>query len=325
MIYDNVIDCVIGLPSNLFLNTGIHTIILGLKKNRNNKDIMFIDASKEFEKQGKQNVMLDKHISKVLETYKNKEEIDKYSKNVSFEEIERNNFSLNIPRYVDSSEEREPIDIGKTIEEIVELENQIHDIDLELVKMFKELQGPQEYELEKVKIIEHLTNRYVHDISNAMNEIYRFMNTEKQLANHEEKELLDLVNIERSKKNKVYPKGSILIQLSATRGQMGYLEKESTVDSKYGVMTVKENNVNTKYLYYMLSIQMEHFLRIYQTGLNIVPDVFKYMKLNIHNDRTIQNKIQKMFDEVEKIEKTYQEDIENWKNIKQYHLDNMFI
>lgn len=191
--------------------------------------------------------------------------------------------------------------------------------------MFKELQGPQEYELEKVKIIEHLTNRYVHDISNAMNEIYRFMNTEKQLANHEEKELLDLVNIERSKKNKVYPKGSILIQLSATRGQMGYLEKESTVDSKYGVMTVKENNVNTKYLYYMLSIQMEHFLRIYQTGLNIVPDVFKYMKLNIHNDRTIQNKIQKMFDEVEKIEKTYQEDIENWKNIKQYHLDNMFI
>lgn len=325
LIHDNVIDCVIGLPDKLFLNTGIPIIILGLKRNRNNKDILFIDASKEFEKQGKQNVVLDKHISKLLETYNNRKEIDKYSKNVSFEEIERNDFNLNIPRYIDSFEKPEPIDIGKTIEEIVDLENQIHDIDLELVKMFKEPQGPQEYELEKAKIIEHLTNRYVHDISNAMNKTFTFMNTEKQLANHKEKELLDLVNIERSKKNKVYPKGSILIQLSATRGQMGYLENESTVDSKYGVMTIKDDNVNSKYLYYMLSIEMESFLRVYQTGLNIVPDVFKYMKLKVHNDRTIQDKIQKMFDEVEKIEKAYQEDIENWKNIKQYYLDNMFI
>lgn len=325
LIDDNLLDCVIGLPDKLFLNTSIPVCIMIFKKNRKSEDILFIDSSKNFLNEGKQNKMTKEHIEKIRYAYQSRKDIDKFSHVASLNEIEENDYNLNIPRYVDTFEEQEPVDIAKTIEEIVELENQIHDIDLELAKMFGELQGPQDYELEKAKIVEHLTNRYIHDVSNAMNKIFTFMNTEKQLANYKEKPLLELVNIERSKKNKVYSKGSILIQLSATRGQMLYLEKESTVDSKYGVMTIKDSYINSKYLYYMLSVQMEHFLRIYQTGLNIVPDIFKYMKLQVHDNRNIQDKIQTMFDEVEKIEKAYQEDIENWKNIKQYHLENMFV
>ena len=231
---------------------------------------------------------------------------------------------MNIPRYVDTFEEAEQVDFKATIEEITRLEDEIHDVDIELAKLFGELKGPKEYEDSKLKLIEHLNNRYIHDISNALNRIYDFMNCEAKLKEHEKMNLLDLVDIERSKKNKVYPQGCILIQLSATRGQMAYMNKDAPVDSKYGVMLPKKE-INMKYLYFILNMQMSIFLAIYQTGLNIVPEVFKFMKLEIHTNKDIQNQIAQMFSELEDIERNYQKEIAKWKDVKQFHLDNMFI
>lgn len=325
LIHDNVIDAIIGLPEKLFTNTNIPTIILCLKKSRKDNDVLFIDASKQFIKQGNHNIMNENHIQKIVDAYSIRKEIEKFSHRASFKEIEDNDFNLNIPRYVDTYEQAEPVDLKETIDNIVKMEDEIHEIDMDLAKMFGELRGDEVYESEKLKIIEHLNNRYVHDLSNALNRIYKYMDSKKELSNHNKMNLLDLVDIERSKKNKQYPRGSILVQLSATRGQMEYLEEKSLVEQKYGVMTVKDNCINSKYLYYMISINMENFLNVYQTGLNITTDAFRFMKLEIHTDKNVQEEIVKMFDKLEMIEKTYFEEIEKWKDIKTYHLDNMFI
>lgn len=105
------IYAVIGLPSNMFYNTSIPTCIIVLKKHREGRDVFFIDASKLFEKEKKQNVMKDEHIDKVLELYKERKSVDKMAYLASYEEIEENDFNLNIPRYVDTSEEEPEIDL----------------------------------------------------------------------------------------------------------------------------------------------------------------------------------------------------------------------
>lgn len=325
LIHDNVIDAVISLPEKMFVNTQIPVIILCLKKGKTYKDVLFIDSSREYEKQGKNNILSKEHLKKIIETYKKRADIDKYSRKVDFDEIAKNDFNLNVPRYIDTFDKKEPIDLPRAIDEIVEIEDEIHRIDKELAKMFGQLQGDDVYECEKIKIIEYLNSRYIHDASSILEKIYNYINKNKQLAKHKRVNLLDLVEIERSKKNKVYKNGSILIQLSATRGQMGYLDNDKTVESKYGVMTVKNDCINSKYLYYMLQMNIENFLRVYQTGLNIVPDVFKFMKLEIHTDKTIQDEITVMFTKLETVEKTYLKEIEKWKDIKSYHLDNMFV
>lgn len=109
----NAIDAVIGLPPNLFYGTTIPTTILVLKRNRTNKDILFIDASKEFEKGRNQNSLKDEHIEKIIETYKARKDVDKYAHLATRKEIEENDFNLNIPRYVDTFEEEEPIDLDE--------------------------------------------------------------------------------------------------------------------------------------------------------------------------------------------------------------------
>nr|DAP09446.1 MAG TPA: N-6 DNA Methylase [Caudoviricetes sp.] len=324
LIHDNVIDCIIGLPDKLFMNTDIPTIVMCLKKGKTDKDILFIDASKNFDKSGKKNTLNDLQIEKIIETYRDRKDVEKYSRKISFEEIQENEFNLNIPRYIDNFEKDEPIDIKASIDEIICLEDEIHRTNLGIAKMMGELSGDTEYEITKKQIIDHLTTNYVYEISDALNSIFNFMQNEKCLKKHKEINLIDIVSIERRKKDKIYKKGSILIQLSATRGQMYYLSEDSEVDAKYGVMTAIDQ-INTKYLYYMIQIRMPKFLNIYQTGLNIVPDVFKHMKIQIHTDIDIQNKIAEMFDNLEIIEKRYLDNIENWKNVKKYHLDNMLV
>lgn len=325
LLNDNLIEGVIGLPEKLFLNTQIPVCILILKKNRTKKDIVFIDASKDFINKGKQNELSKEHIDRIIQAYKSNEDFLKFSHITNYDEIKNNDFNLNIPRYVDTFEETDPVDLMATIEEITRLEDEIHDVDMELAKMFGELQGPLEYQESKLKLIEHLNNRYTHDISKALKRIYDFMNKEAKLKEHKKMNLLDLVDIERAKKNKIYPMGSILIQLSATRGQMEYMESSGEVDTKFGVMQIKDTNINPKYLFFILNVEMEKFLSVYQTGLNIVPDVFKFMKIEIHTDMMIQIQIAKMFNELEDIEKNYQKEIERWKDVKQFHLANMFI
>lgn len=111
LIENNKIDAIIGLPSNIFFGTGIPTIVMVLKQKRTNDDVLIIDASKGFIKGGKNNKLRDSDIKKIVDTFKKRLSIDKYSKVVSRDEIRQNDYNLNIPRYVDSSEKAESWDI----------------------------------------------------------------------------------------------------------------------------------------------------------------------------------------------------------------------
>jgi len=136
----NYLDAVIGLPANIFYGTSIPTCILVFKKCRENEDnILFIDASKEFEAGKNQNRLRDEDVDKIIETYKNREEIEKYSHIASLQEVEENEYNLNIPRYVDTFEEEEEIDIKQVQQELKEIDQQIAEVDKELNVYLKEL------------------------------------------------------------------------------------------------------------------------------------------------------------------------------------------
>ena len=137
----NVLDAVIGLPANLFYGTSIPTCILVFKKNRaENKDnILFIDASKEFEKGKNQNLLTDEHIDKIIQTYKNRQDIDKYAHVATMTEIEENDYNLNIPRYVDTFEEEAPVNLKAEFAKLAKLQTEAKEIDAELDKYFQEL------------------------------------------------------------------------------------------------------------------------------------------------------------------------------------------
>ena len=136
---DNCLDAVIGLPQNLFFGTGIPAAILIFKKNRTSQDILFIDASREFESGKNQNILRDCDIKKIVDTYKKRVTIDKYSYVATLDEIKENEYNLNIPRYVDTFEEEEEIDIQATQKEIDELEKQLADVQKKMQGYLKEL------------------------------------------------------------------------------------------------------------------------------------------------------------------------------------------
>ncbi|OCK51299.1 type I restriction-modification system subunit M [Chryseobacterium sp. CBo1] len=136
----NYLDAVIGLPANIFYGTGIPTCILVFKKCKEDPDhILFIDASKEFEKVKNQNMLREEHINKIVETYRNRTVIDKYSHLATLQELAENDYNLNIPRYVDTFEAEEEIDIQVVMQEIKSLEAKRAQLDKEIDVYFKEL------------------------------------------------------------------------------------------------------------------------------------------------------------------------------------------
>jgi type I restriction enzyme M protein len=136
----NFLDAVIGLPANIFYGTSIPTCILVFKKCRENPDdILFIDASKGFEKVKNQNMLREEHIDKIVQTYRDRTAIEKYSYNATLQEVKNNDYNLNIPRYVDTFEEEEEIDIQVVMLEIKQLEAQRAELDKEIDVYLKEL------------------------------------------------------------------------------------------------------------------------------------------------------------------------------------------
>ena len=133
------IYAVIGLPSNMFYNTSIPTCIIVLKKHREGRDVLFIDASNLYEKDKKQNVMNEEHIDKVLELYRNRESVDKQAYLASFDDIKANDYNLNIPRYVDTSEEEEQIDLKTLSNNMEETNRAISDANAGLISMLGDL------------------------------------------------------------------------------------------------------------------------------------------------------------------------------------------
>ena len=126
----NYIDAIIGLPANIFYGTSIPTCVIVVKKNRKlEDDILFIDASNDFEKAKNQNYLRDEDVQKIVDTYRERKDIEKYSKKVSMQEIEENDYNLNIPRYVDTFEEEEEIDLDEVVEKITKLDEEMKEID----------------------------------------------------------------------------------------------------------------------------------------------------------------------------------------------------
>ena len=138
------IYAVIGLPANLFYNTSIPTCIIVLKKHRDGRDVLFIDASKKFDKGKKQNTMTDKHIDEILDLYKKRETVDKEAYLASFEDIEKNDFNLNIPRYVDNFEQEEQIDINTLLADMKKTDDEIEKLQGEFLSLLKNLTSEDE-------------------------------------------------------------------------------------------------------------------------------------------------------------------------------------
>jgi len=139
LIEENLLDAVIGLPANLFFGTGIPATILLFKRGRKTSDVLFIDASNDYEQGKNQNRLRNSDIEKIVRTYKDFQTIEKYSYRATFEEIKENDFNLNIPRYVDTFEEEPEIDIVAVQTEIDNLEKELALVRADLANHLKEL------------------------------------------------------------------------------------------------------------------------------------------------------------------------------------------
>lgn len=137
----NLLDAVIGLPANLFFGTGIPACILVFKQNRDRKDIIFIDASGDdyYEKGKNQNKLREKDIQRVVGTFEKYEKIDKYSYVASIDEIKENDYNLNIPRYVDTFEEEELVDMEEVAKNIKNINSELKEVETQMAKYLEEL------------------------------------------------------------------------------------------------------------------------------------------------------------------------------------------
>ena len=136
----NYLDAVIGLPPNVFYGTGIPAAILVFKKCReDDADVYFIDASKYFEKFKNQNRLRNEDVERIVNAYAKRDEIDKFAHAVSLDEIKENDYNLNIPRYVDTFEEEEPVDLDEVVNKLENQEKDIKAVDQEIEKYCNEL------------------------------------------------------------------------------------------------------------------------------------------------------------------------------------------
>lgn len=146
LLEENIVDAVIGLPAGLFQTTGIPVAILILDRSRESggknearKDVLFIEASKEFRSGKAQNYLDDGHIAKILEAVEQRKDIDKFCRVVQPDEIKGNDYNLNITRYVDTFEEEEEVDIEKNLKELAEVDRELVKLEAEMAKHLKEL------------------------------------------------------------------------------------------------------------------------------------------------------------------------------------------
>ncbi|MGY3867731.1 MULTISPECIES: type I restriction-modification system subunit M [Aeromonas] len=139
LIDENLLDAVIGLPEKLFYGTGIPAAILIFKKQKVDDNVLFIDASREFKAGKNQNLLSADNIAKIVATYRNGGNVDKYAYLASLKEIKDNDYNLNIPRYVDTFEEEEEIDLLAVRAEREQLKTQLAELEIEMAKYLEEL------------------------------------------------------------------------------------------------------------------------------------------------------------------------------------------
>jgi type I restriction enzyme M protein len=142
LLKDGHIDTVIGLPANLFYSTGIPVCILVLKRCKKPDNVLFINAAEHFDKGKRQNQLKREHIDKIVETYKNRTSEARYSRCVEMDEIEKNDFNLNISRYISTAVQEEEIDLAENHKKLLEIERDIEDARRKHNKFLKELDLP---------------------------------------------------------------------------------------------------------------------------------------------------------------------------------------
>ncbi len=139
LIEENLLEAVIGLPEKLFFGTGIPAAILIFKKHKTRSGVLFIDASRDYQSGKNQNRLTEEHLQKIVDTYQSWSEIDKYSHIATFDEIKENDFNLNIPRYVDTFEEEEEIDLMAIRTERLALQAQLTELETQMEGYLLEL------------------------------------------------------------------------------------------------------------------------------------------------------------------------------------------
>lgn len=146
LLEDGSIYAVIGMPANLFFGTSIPTTVIILKKNRTTRDVLFIDASNDFIKGKNQNKLSKENIEKIVSAFVERKDIEKYAHLASFDEIQENDYNLNIPRYVDTFEEEEPVDMVSVGKEIKQIREEKQVLEKSLFEMVSTLQTSPENE-----------------------------------------------------------------------------------------------------------------------------------------------------------------------------------
>lgn len=139
LVEENLLDVVVGLPAGLFFGTGIPAAILVFRKDKKKRNVMFIDASRDFVDAKNRSYLGENHIAKIVKTYKKRKSVDKYAHLADLSEIEENDFNLNIPRYVDTFEEEEEIDVRAVQKEIDGLEKELASVQKEMSGYLREL------------------------------------------------------------------------------------------------------------------------------------------------------------------------------------------
>ena len=137
---ENLVHAVVGLPPNLFYGAGISAALVIFKKDRKQKDVLFIDASKHYQEGKKQNKLREEDILKTLDAYKKRKTLDRYSVVASLKEIAQHDYNLNISLYVDSSEVAESIDVRSVQADIEKIENELTEVRKKMKKYLKELE-----------------------------------------------------------------------------------------------------------------------------------------------------------------------------------------
>ena len=139
LIEENLVEAVIGLPEKLFFGAGIAAVILIFNKGKRTKDVLFIDASREFVEGTNQNKLGAEHISQIVATYKAFKTVDKYAYRATREEILENDYNLNIPRYVDTFEPDKEVDLKAVNADISRMEGDLLDVRKQMTSYLKEL------------------------------------------------------------------------------------------------------------------------------------------------------------------------------------------
>ena len=162
LIEHNYLDTVIGLPGKLFFNTDIPTVIFIFKKNRDCRDVLFIDASKQFRRDRKKNVIESKHISKILQVYQERTNVDKFSEIVTFETIKDNDFNLNISRYINTFIAEKIPSLYELVHDMKEIDAKIEETSKIFGKMLMDLNGTnQKSDAELSVLKEYWSEKYL--------------------------------------------------------------------------------------------------------------------------------------------------------------------